>query len=280
MVTAACRSTSLRAPAAPRRLAAKVAPAAPAVVAPPPAARAPARELDPRVRRHTDWSGPLDTTPEERARQAVEARLPIVKQLFAAAQVEFPPGQMLLRAFKKERELEVWASTGQLGPLVLVATYEICGLSGVLGPKRREGDRQVPEGFYKIQYLWPNSSYFHLEMKIGYPNDLDRHLGDQTPEGPGGDIMIHGTCGSAGCLAVGDERVEELWTMASAFHGGDRRIHVHIFPARDIAALLRDLAYARHHPFWANLLEGFDRFERDHCLFRVTADWHLRYLYD
>jgi hypothetical protein len=83
-----------------------------------------------------------------------------------------------------------------------------------------------------------------------------------------------------GCLAVGDERIEELWTMASAFHGDDRRVHVHIFPSRDIGALLRDASWARHHAFWANLLEGYERFEQDHRLMRVTADWHQRYLFD
>jgi murein L,D-transpeptidase YafK len=229
---------------------------------------------------HTAWREPIGASPDERAQRAVEARTPVVKGLFAAAGVRFPPEQMLFRAFKQEHELEVWAGAEAGGPLTRIAVYEICGLSGDLGPKRREGDGQVPEGFYKIHYLWPNSSYFHLEMKVGYPNDLDRHLSEKVPEGPGGDIMIHGTCASIGCLAVSDERVEELWTMASAVHVGERRVHVHIFPARDMAALLRDPAYAPHHRFWANLQEGYERFEKDHRLFRVTADWHARYLFD
>jgi murein L,D-transpeptidase YafK len=202
----------------------------------------------------------------------------VVEGLFAAARVPFPPSALLFRAFKKERELEVWASPSGDAPMTLVATYEVCGLSGDLGPKRREGDRQVPEGFYRIHYLWPNSNY-HLEMKIGYPNDLDRHLSDQIHEAPGGDIMIHGTCASIGCLAMSDERVEELWVMASSFQIGDRRVHVHIFPTRDIPALLRDAGYERHHHFWENLQEGYLRFERDHRLFTTSADWHAKYIY-
>ncbi len=195
--------------------------------------------------------------------------------------VAFPPGQLLFRAFKRDRELEVWAASKPApsgAPLSLVATYQVCGLSGDLGPKRKEGDEQVPEGFYKLAYLWPNSAY-HLEMKVGYPNDLDRRLSEHLPDGPGGNIMIHGSCASLGCLAMTDERVEELWVMATAFQQGEQRVHVHIFPARDMDGLLRDREYAQHWTFWGNLKEGYDRFESTHRLFRVEADWHAKYLF-
>jgi murein L,D-transpeptidase YafK len=145
-------------------------------------------------------------------------------------------------------------------------------------PERREGDRQVPEGFYRLQYLWPDSA-FHLEMRVGYPNDLDAHLSEHVPEGPGGNIMIHGSCASAGCLAMTDERIEELWVMASAFQQGDRRVAVHIFPARDMAGLLRENEHPEHRAFWENLREGYDLFERTRRLFRVEADWHAKYLF-
>jgi murein L,D-transpeptidase YafK len=214
--------------------------------------------------------------PAERVRRAEVDKRPIVAALFAAAGVSFPPKALLFRAFKQDRELEIWAASERSAPLTLVTTYQICRISGDLGPKRREGDRQVPEGFYHIHYLWPDSAY-HLELKIGYPNDLDRHLSEHVPEGPGGEIMIHGSCASVGCLAMSDERIEEIWSIASAFQKGDDRVIVHIFPARDMAALLRDEDYRRHWAFWANLKEGYDLFERTHRLFRVEADWHARY---
>jgi murein L,D-transpeptidase YafK len=91
--------------------------------------------------------------------------------------------------------------------------------------------------------------------------------------------MIHGACASIGCLAMQDERAEELWTMASAFHVGERRVRVHIFPARDIPALLRDPSSSEHHRFWENLQEGVVRFEKDHRLFDTWADWHARYYF-
>jgi hypothetical protein len=251
------------------------APSAPSTpsAAPPPAAP----PGNPLLRRITDWR-PEDVEPEERVRRAEQTRLGVVKQLFAAAGVAFPPKSMLFRAFKRDKELEVWASSDRGGKLSLIAVYEICALSGALGPKRREGDGQVPEGFYRLNYFWPNSNY-HLEMKVGYPNDLDRHLSERVPEGPGGNIMIHGTCASIGCLAMTDERVEELWVMASPVQQGDDRVHVHIFPARDLAALLKEPGYEEHRAFWTNLKEGYDLFERTRKIPRVEADWHARYLF-
>jgi murein L,D-transpeptidase YafK len=201
-----------------------------------------------------------------------------VQALFAQAGLPFPPAELLFRAFKKDRELEVWGSATRGAAMAHVATYEICAASGELGPKRREGDMQVPEGFYKVHYLWPNSSY-HLEIKVGYPNDLDRALSTQLHADPGGEIMIHGKCASIGCMAMQDERAEELWTMASAVQVGDRRVHVHIFPVRDLAALLREPEHAEHRRFWENLKEGLDRFEGDHRLFETWVDWHARYYY-
>jgi hypothetical protein len=244
----------------------------------PPAAEKPSSSADPlpRVRPKSTWQADPNMPPDERVRRAEADKRPIVERMFAAAGVNFPPEALLFRAFKQEKELEVWAASKRGGPLSLIATYEICRLSGDLGPKRKEGDLQVPEGFYHLHYLWPDSA-FHLELKVGYPNDLDRHLSDHFKEGPGGNIMIHGSCASVGCLAMTDERIAELWVMASAFQRGDDKVAVHIYPARDMAALLRDEEHKKHWSFWANLKEGYDLFERTHRLFRVEADWHARY---
>jgi murein L,D-transpeptidase YafK len=112
---------------------------------------------------------------------------------------------------------------------------------------------------------------------VSYPNLVDKVLGPKNRP-LGGEIMIHGDCASIGCLAMGDERDEELWTMMKAM--GDARVLVQIYPARDMDALLEDAAYEQHHAFWRNLKEGRDRFARDQRLFAPKADWHGVYLYD
>lgn len=226
------------------------------------------------MRPFTTWVAG-DTKPAEREARAIEARSSVVKGLFDAAGVAFPPKALLFRAFKRDRELEVWAASKKDAPLTHVTTYGICRISGELGPKRAEGDYQVPEGFYTIHYLWPISNY-HLEMKVGYPNASDRILGSRSP---GGDIMIHGSCASIGCLSMSDERIEELWVMASPVTKAGAKVHVHIFPARDLAGLLADKELSKNAPFWGNLKEGLDAFESAHKLPAVGVDWRGRYTF-
>lgn len=221
----------------------------------------------------TSWVSPVDTPPKERERLAKETRTAVVQKLFADARVSFPPAELLFRAFKHEKELEVWAASEMGAAMTRVAIYEICRMSGDLGPKRAEGDMQVPEGYYTIQYYWSISNY-HLEMKVGYPNVSDKVLGKREP---GGDIMIHGNCASIGCIAMGDERIEELWVMATAFHTDHRRVNVHIFPTRDMKAILEDKGYERHWGFWANIKEGLDQFEQSQRLPAISVDWRGRY---
>lgn len=121
----------------------------------------------------------------------------------------------MLVAFKEERRLEVWAFEQQQKRLALLKTYPILAASGTAGPKTREGDRQVPEGEYKIESLNPNSLY-HLALRLNYPNEDD--LEAAKSEGRtnlGGDIMIHGSNTSVGCLAMGDPAIEELFVLAA-----------------------------------------------------------------
>jgi murein L,D-transpeptidase YafK len=213
-------------------------------------------------------------TPDARAARAMRERRAVVVKRFADAGVAFPPKELLFRGFKREHDLEVWASSERGEPMTKIATYEICGLSGDLGPKRSEGDAQVPEGFYRIAYLWPNSN-FHLEMNVNYPNLSDRILADGRPAG--GDIMIHGACASAGCLAMTDERVEELWVMASSAQVGEEKVLVHLFPSRVMSDLYTDERYAQHRAFWKTLEPALDLFERTHRPPRVHVDWRGRY---
>jgi hypothetical protein len=143
--------------------------------------------------------------------RAARARL---VPFFRAAGVPYPPARFVLLGFKRERELHLLAA-GPGRSLSYIRSYPIQGASGVLGPKLREGDQQVPEGVYSIVYLNPNS-VAHLSLALSYPNDYDRARAEEEGRDDlGGDIMIHGGSGSAGCLAVGDVAAEELFVLAA-----------------------------------------------------------------
>jgi len=167
---------------------------------------------------------------------------------------------ILVRIFKEENELEVWKKTRQ-GKYALLSSYEICAWSGGLGPKKAEGDRQSPEGFYTIRpaQMNPNSDY-HLSFNLGYPNSYDASLGRT-----GSFLMVHGDCSSRGCYAMEDEQIEEIYALGrEAFRGGQRAFQVQAYPFRMTPENL-----AKHHddenmPFWSMLREGYDHFEVTH----------------
>src|SRR5262249_12673979 len=145
---------------------------------------------------------------------------------FRAARVPYPPTRFVLLGLKQERELQLFAA-GPDQQLAFVRTYPIYGASGVLGPKLREGDRQVPEGIYTIAYMNPNS-ISHLSRALSYTNDFDRARAAEDGRADdtlGGSIMIHGGSGSIGCMAVGDEAAEDLFIL-TADAGWDRGLIV------------------------------------------------------
>lgn len=133
---------------------------------------------------------------------------------FDRQKVAYPPGELIFVGLKEEKTLEVWARSGT-NRFKLIRSDPIKAASGVAGPKLREGDRQVPEGIYRIELLNPNSSY-HLSLRIGYPNEFDRaQAAKEGRTNLGGDIMIHGKAVSIGCLAMGDEAAEDLFVLAA-----------------------------------------------------------------
>jgi hypothetical protein len=145
---------------------------------------------------------------------------------FKKAKVPYPPKEVVFVALKEERKLELWAK--EHGEYRFIRDYEIQAASGVSGPKLRQGDQQVPEGIYRIEGLNPNSHY-HLSMKLNYPNNFDLYHADQ--EGrfdPGGDIFIHGKAASIGCLAMGDDAIEELFVLTA--NVGKENVKVVIAP--------------------------------------------------
>jgi murein L,D-transpeptidase YafK len=164
---------------------------------------------------------------------------------------------ILIRAYKKESELELWKK-GRDGRYALLKTYPICRWSGQLGPKVREGDRQAPEGFYMVNpaHMNPNSS-FYLSFDTGYPNAFDKAHGRT-----GSHLMVHGSCSSRGCFAMTDEAIAEVYSVArEAFAGGQRAFQFQSLPFRMTAQNLAKHRYDPNMPFWKNLKEGSDHFE-------------------
>ncbi len=164
---------------------------------------------------------------------------------------------MLIRAYKKEAEFEVWKRKTD-GTYVHLKTFPMCRWSGQLGPKKTEGDRQVPEGFYTITpgQMNPNSHYY-LSFNVGYPNAFDRANGRA-----GGSIMVHGICSSAGCFSMTDKQIEEIYALArESFAGGQRAIQMQSYPFRMTAENLAKLRLDPNMPFWKELKKGSDYFE-------------------
>lgn len=189
-------------------------------------------------------------------------RLPALETSFRDAGAAWPPRSIFIRGFKEEKVVELWAATPSKDqPHVLVRTFPICAGSGELGPKRREGDLQVPEGFYRVGVFNPQSSY-HLSLGVSYPNAADRFHSRGQP--PGSAIMIHGNCVTIGCIPLRDGPIEDLYLAAvMARDAGQQEIPIHLFPCRlDTPAcqLVLD-AMAESRPelaaFWDGLIPGY-----------------------
>nr|WP_238120918.1 MULTISPECIES: murein L,D-transpeptidase family protein [unclassified Xanthobacter] len=186
-----------------------------------------------------------------------------------------PATPIMVRIFKEEAELEVWKETSS-GRYALLKTYPICRWSGELGPKVRTGDRQAPEGFYAISpgQMNPNSSYY-LSFNLGFPNAFDKAYGRT-----GDFLMVHGDCSSAGCYAMTDEQISEIFSLArESFAGGQRDFQVQAYPFRMTP---KNMARHRNNPnmaFWRNLKQGYDHFEVSRQVPKVNV-CERRYVFD
>src|SRR5262245_32841405 len=164
---------------------------------------------------------------------------------------------ILVRIFKEESEFEVWKQD-KSGRFALLNTYPICRWSGELGPKIKQGDRQAPEGFYTITpgLMNPNSNYY-LAINTGFPNAYDRANGRT-----GAFLMIHGDCSSAGCYAMTDEQIAEIYALArESFFGGQRSFQIQAYPFRMTPLNMAKHRNSPHMAFWKMLKEGYDYFE-------------------
>lgn len=210
-----------------------------------------------------------------RIRKARLMRNDDIHRLFAKSNLDYPPDQIVLRVFKDEDALELWARAHGQKEFVFLKQYAICARSGGLGPKRIRGDLQVPEGFYEVTAFRPQS-IFHLALRINYPNASDRIRGNR--ENPGGDILIHGACCTVGCIPLTDRWIEELYLIClDTFSAKNTKIQVHIFPRHldeKGMQILRQEYKDRLDEllFWEELKIGFDFFDKTRALPEVQVN--------
>jgi len=202
----------------------------------------------------------------KRVRVAKSETDSILKNLFKSKNLSYPPNNIFIRIFKFEKQLELWSISDNDSAYQLVKTYKVCETSGVLGPKRRRGDLQIPEGFYYINHFNPVSN-FYLSIKVNYPNESDKILGYNNDLG--GDIFIHGDCVTIGCVPITDKYIKELyWIAVQSKNNGQDKIPVHIFPMRmsenNITQLRNSYSDQNNlHEFWKNLKKGYDFFAKN-----------------
>jgi murein L,D-transpeptidase YafK len=185
-------------------------------------------------------AAPVHQQPAISAKAATDLEAVVLPRLqpdFVRVNLVRPIRKLALLAFKQERRLEVWARDRQQRWRQL-KIYPFTAYSGRLGPKLRQGDRQIPEGVYRIEYLNPNSK-FHLSMKIDYPNIFDRTMARLDGRVDlGGDIFIHGKAATIGCIPIGDTNIEELFYLVQRV--GRENVTVIIAPY--------DMRRGRSHP--------------------------------
>ena len=165
---------------------------------------------------------------------------------------------IFIRIFKDPGVLEVWVESNN-GTFVNFKNYNICTFSGGLGPKLKEGDEQSPEGFYFVNAGRLNPwSRFHLSFNLGYPNQYDRFHGRT-----GSALMVHGNCVSIGCYAMTDSYINEIYALTvSALQSGQPFVRVHSFPFKLESDNLSTYRNSQWYPFWLNLKEGYDYFNK------------------
>ncbi|MFN8322293.1 MAG: L,D-transpeptidase family protein [Chitinophagales bacterium] len=172
-------------------------------------------------------------------------------------------GNMFIRVFKQEQVMEVWVQKPN-GQYIKFNEFKVYAMSGTLGPKRQQGDAQVPEGFYYINDYNPVSNY-HLSLGVSYPNESDLRLSNALKKG--GDIYIHGGQASSGCMAMSNYYIEDIYIAAVKAHSrGQQKIPVHIYPFKptviNVEYYTRFPQYSKHVKLWRNMAQGYMMFER------------------
>ena len=199
----------------------------------------------------------------ERVRTAYKEKENLLKERLKTLNLTLDKLNILFVAYKNEKKLDVFAKSKTNSTYTLLTSYDICASSGQLGPKRMQGDGQVPEGFYHIEKFNPSSAYY-LSLGVNYPNLADKKK--STAANLGGDIFIHGECVTIGCMPMTNDKIKEIYLLAiQAYQNGQLKIPVYIFPFKltdDNLNLFKSSSAS--HPelitFWENLKKGYDKF--------------------
>lgn len=212
-----------------------------------------------------------------RVREAYKKKWPALQELLKSKHIDENNFDLYFRVFKQESLFEIYVKNTADKQYKLLKTIPICAKSGVLGPKRKQGDGQVPEGFYEINTFNPYSTYY-LALQVNYPNksDLIKSGGN-----PGGEIMIHGFCVTIGCIPLENEPVEEVYLLAVEAKNRDRSIRTDIYPfqmtEKNMEAMQKNYD-AETGRFWNSLKKAYSYFELNHSLPKTTVDKAGNYL--
>jgi murein L,D-transpeptidase YafK len=218
----------------------------------------------------------------ERVRLAYIEKEALIRANLKASSLGLENVNLLLVSYKAEAELELYAKAKDKKVYIKIATYSICSSSGKLGPKRRQGDNQVPEGFYYIDRYNPSSSYY-LSLGLNYPNLSDKRKNKAADLG--GDIFIHGECVTIGCMPMTNDKIKEIYLYAiNARNSGQLKIPVYVFPFRFTEENLRlykekYLGNSELLNFWANLKTGYDLFQKEKKELRFSVNENGDYVF-
>jgi len=217
-----------------------------------------------------------------RVRTAINEKDSLIKANLKKNHIKTGELNILILVFKAEDKLEIYAKKKTTTEYKKISSYNICAKSGSLGPKRAQGDMQVPEGFYYINRYNPYSS-FYLSLGLNYPNASD--IKKSKAADKGGDIFIHGDCVTIGCMPMTNDKIKEIYLYAVyARNNGQNRIPVYIFPFKMTTQNLEIYSkkYANNKDlisFWSNLKSGYDKFEKEHKELKINVDAKGNYLF-
>ena len=218
----------------------------------------------------------------ERVKTAYNEKWENLKTDLAKQNINSQNFELFIRVFKKDKVVELWIKSKEEKTYKLFKTYVICSSSGELGPKRKQGDNQVPEGYYSISAFNPVSNYY-LSLQVSYPNQSDRIIGKNNL---GGEIMIHGNCVTIGCIPLTDNYIKEVYILAvEAKNKEQENIPIYIYPTRLNESGMEYLKnnYSANISlinFWNNLKKGYDYFELHKQIPEISVDKNGRYFFN
>ena len=213
-----------------------------------------------------------------RVRKAIEDKEQIIKQNLQKNNISINKLNIIITAYKEESILEIYAKNNTDKTYKKIAQYNIASKSGILGPKRMEGDLQVPEGFYYIDRFNPASSYY-LSLGINYPNKSDQIKGKRNQLG--GDIFIHGSDVTIGCIPMTDDKIKEIYIYAvHAKNNGQSKIPVYIFPFKMTEKNIENRKESEELiSFWKNIKVGYDAFinSKKEIIYKIDENGNYKY---